>query len=113
MTHPSYEVSMKTAPIVPPVAAVQRPREVTTLRAFIEKVERRCSSGDRGAFWACAPDFEALVRSGVAEELLRAELSCIASDPRHLAMGNADSLVIAGTEHFQLILKLFRPGPSA
>ena len=74
------------------------------LRDFALEAESRLDGGPDG-IWELAPSLEALVRADFAGELFRTELAHMAREPSHLPTGAFDTLLIARSRRFSLLLK--------
>ncbi|WP_437962367.1 hypothetical protein WME76_44760 (plasmid) [Sorangium sp. So ce119] len=86
-----------------------RAERVPALGAFLRDVSNELSSGGPGAFLACGPIFEELVRSGAVRDLVRAEIERAAEDPLYAPPSTSEAMSIVDVRDFCLLLKRVRP----
>jgi hypothetical protein len=79
------------------------------LRAFAEQVESRLSDEGPEGIWACRRALEELVLSGFVRDLFRAELEELVRVPSYMPSGAGDTMTIARSHRFALLLKASRP----
>lgn len=94
------------------IGTIQRFERLPPLRDFALEAEARLEEGPEG-IWELAPALEALVRGGFAGELFRTELEHMAREPSHLPTGAFDTLLVARSRRFSLLLKTSHVVPGA
>lgn len=94
------------------IGTIHRFQRLRALRDFALHTESLLRDGPEG-IWDVVPALEALIRSDLVSELLRTELEHMASEPAHLPTGAVDTLLVARSRLFSLLLKTCDLGSDA
>jgi hypothetical protein len=101
---PEVTTMAESAPRQFDIQTIQRFERLPALRDFALFTESRLGDGPEG-IWDVAPALEALVCAGFASDLFRSELEHMAREPSHLPTGAIDTLLVARSRRFSLLLK--------
>jgi hypothetical protein len=75
---------------------------------FTERVDRILATSDPDAFFSCEEAFRSLVSQSFLTDLVRDELAASIADPQYCVGGDANAMNVMQTDHFSLIVKMFR-----